>query len=231
MEDMKLSVVCCLLCFAIRQPGRDGPTMKIANGVIDRFVEFVNQKCKRQPRSFANMPASVRIGKPNGDSDKDEFTESDWGIFHHNGIDWALPLEEEIGIKFPLTYCALIMRYIFPAFEIYYKNNCSIFLWGNTPEGTDHFELRTWHTEKKEIISDELLKRGFLQIGNPTEEGNFDAVCFDLRQQRGNNDCPLVWIYHEALWINKKIQIAEKVADSFQELLEMAMSNPRNNSA
>ena len=106
----------------------------------------------------------------------------------------------------------MITRYIFPGFETE-----DIFFFGNTPEGTDYFELR------KRIfcdpgLYDTLLPKGFIQFGK-CDIADYDPICFDTNN-KSNNDYPIVQIDHEYVLCDDIIDITQQIAPSFRELIE-----------
>ncbi len=175
--------------------------------LVDIFIAKVNAGY-REPIAIDiyETPPSVLVGEP------DEYSYCDWMIKPFANEDWVEPLEQKLGHRFPIAYRSLITRYIFPGFEA-----GDIFFFGNTPEGTDYFELR------KRIFCDPglckaLLPGGFIQFGEP-ETVNYDPICFDMNRGSGG-DCPIVQIDHEGILCAGQIDIVRHIAPSFRELLD-----------
>ncbi len=107
-----------------------------------------------------------------------------------------------------MPYRSLVERYIFPTFDV-----GGLFLFGNTPEGTDYHELRVKLYENHELFPP-LLSNGYIQFANP-DTGDFDPVCFDMNRPVGVYDAPIVRIDHESILIDGQIVITDEIADSF----------------
>jgi hypothetical protein len=177
------------------------------NILVDRFVEKVNAGY-RDPISvdIYETPPSVLVGEP------DDFNFQDWLIRPYSNVDWVYPLEEKLGHGFPLAYRSLVSRYIFPGFEA-----GDIMFYGNTPEGTEYFELRN------RIFCDQplyagLSARGFIQFGK-NETACYDPICFDINRE-SDGDCPIVRIDHESILCANVIKIVYEIAPSFRVYLE-----------
>lgn len=179
--------------------------------LVDRFVAKVNSG-HREPimTEIYPTPSSVLVGGP------DEHDEYDWMIKPYTNADWVEPLEQRLGYRFPVAYRSLITRYIYPGFE--YGN---VLFFGNTPEGTDYYELRERIFNDRNMYK-ALSTSGFVQFGKP-DSVNYDPICFDMNRLSGD-DCPIVQIDHEGILCADVIDIVKQPASSFTELLDSTLS-------
>jgi hypothetical protein len=183
-----------------------GPGMDIDH-TIDLFVDCVNSDY-REPILRSDSPASVLVGEPCTDGF------SDWRIKPFETADWIDPLEKRIGFRFPALYRSLVTRYIFPSFE---TPKAGIFLFGNTPEGTDLHELRDRAVSPD--LSPILLANGYVEFAKPEDGINYDAICFDMNRLDEHGDCPIVQIEHEWILCDNRLVVVGQLAGSFAELI------------
>jgi hypothetical protein len=184
--------------------------------LVDSFVRAVNAGC-REPIIFTDLdqvpyPSSVLVGEP------DEYGGYDWAIKPYAGIDWVDSVERRLPRRFPIVYRSLISRYIFPSFEA-----GDVAFLGNTPEGTDCYELRE-RLFKDGVLSAALLRGGYIQIGNPAGV-NYDPICFV--PEGGEDDRPLVQIDHEGILIHDELHIMEEIAPSLSHLMSKVIEAGR----
>jgi hypothetical protein len=189
---------------------------QIVNGDIDALVDRFVAKVNAGPREpiaidIYRTPPSVLVGEPYDGR-------SDWMIKPYANIDWVESLENRLTHIFPVAYRSLISRYIFPGFEA-----ANIQFFGNTPEGTDHYELR------EKIFHDFCLYKtlspgGFVQFGraDPYHVG-YDPVCFNMNCVSAD-DCPIVRIDSEEILCHDVIKVISQIASSFTELLETVVN-------
>ncbi|MHB0998586.1 MAG: SMI1/KNR4 family protein [Armatimonadota bacterium] len=184
---------------------------KDIDNLVDCFVKRVNTGY-REPVSIVidKTPPSVLVGEP------DDYGFCDWMIKPCADIDWVEPLEQKLGCRFPIAYRSLTSRYIFPGFDA-----GGIFFFGNTPEGTDYWELRE-RIFLDPGIRDTLLPRGYIEFGK-RDQTIYDPICFDMNR-KSMTDCPIVQIEHEYAF-DGIIEIVCQVAPSFRELLETVVDN------
>ncbi len=67
---------------------------------------------------------------------------------------------------------------------------------------------------KDKIISQALLKEGFLQFGRSAY--SYDPICFNLRSTK---EAPIIWLDHEKILCNSQIKIVKIIANSFEEFI------------
>lgn len=181
-----------------------------ADGLVDVLVAAVNAG-PRMPLDEGHSPASVLVGEP------DHYGCHDWRIKPCSSIDWIEPLEQRLTARFPPLYRVLVTRYIFPSFEL---GQTGVFLFGNTPEGTDEYELRV-RMFADPYMSPFLLNHGYLQFGSP-DTGSYDPICFDMNRRCGS-DHPIVRIDHEEILCHDRIRASQEIASSFRALIERAI--------
>jgi hypothetical protein len=193
------------------EPWRSRPEKAASiDQLVDRFVAAVNAG-HREPASveFDGIPPSVRV------AELDEPGWYDWAIKPYAPIDWIDSVERRLPRRFPTVYRSLVARYIFPSFEA-----GDVAFLGNTPEGTDYYELRD-RIFSDGLLSAALLHGGYIQIGNPAGV-NYDPICFV--PDRGNDDDrPLVRIDHEGILIHDELQVIKKIAPSLSHLMNLVI--------
>jgi hypothetical protein len=171
--------------------------------LIDRFVERINS-APREGLFDEDVPPELRLSREAGGW-------WDWHIKATDGINWIEPLEDKLGIRFPLSFRSLVTRYQFPAFEAGPLN-----LLANTSVGV-YDELRD-RIFRDEILSQCLLRSGLIQFAVP-DTGSYDPVCFDIRRSQSNGESPIVRIDHEAILCDEQIVVLEEMAESFAEFV------------
>jgi hypothetical protein len=115
-------------------------------------------------------------------------------------------------LRFAASFRYFVANYSFPAFEF-----GSLMFFANT--GVDTFwELGT-RLFQDQHMSPQLLKAGFLQIGNPFFY-NYDPVCFDCNSPRIEKR--IVQLDHEAILQQGQLTIVKEIAPSFVDVLHAA---------
>ena len=76
---------------------------------------------------------------------------------------------------------------------------------------------------RKGSLSELLIPAGYVQIGQP-DTGSFDAVCFDLKEQRQNRECRIVQVDHEDILCNWRVRVSGELWPSFIKLVEGVLS-------
>ena len=104
------------------------------------------------------------------------------------------------------------MRYAFAPLEV-----GPVHLFANTGEPDLDEELAT-RIFADGVLSQVLLRRGFVQVGWPVG-GWYDPVCFDTNDRRGGGEYPLVHLDHEAALQHEEIRIVGRIAGSFLDLV------------
>jgi hypothetical protein len=124
---------------------------------------------------------------------------------------WLVPFEQSLPFRLPPSCRSLLLRYRFPATVAGTVN-----LFGNLDgKSYDDFAVAS---RRDPVLSSVTQSNGFIQIGRPAS-GSYDPICFDLRSRSRSGEAGIVRLDHEEILINDSIHIAEKVADSFVELL------------
>ena len=103
--------------------------------------------------------------------------------------------------KFPLIFFDFISNYNFESFEI---GDICFF-------ATDELKDEIF---KDKIISQALLKEGFLQFGRSAY--SYDPICFNLRSTK---EAPIIWLDHEKILCTSQIKIVKIIANSFEEFI------------
>lgn len=175
------------------------------NNLVDLFVRKVNNSDK-EPVYYSESSPSILVGTP------DDYDFSQWEIKPASMSSSINALEQRLGQKFPVSYCSLVSRYIFPSF-VFNK----ILLFGNTVDSKDIYEL------KKRLfadlyLSEFLISKGFIQIGIPAS-GIYDPICFDANTE-DHIEFPIVQLGHEAILQAEKVKIVKHIANSFLDLIK-----------
>ena len=83
-----------------------------------------------------------------------------------------------------------------------------------------------WELENKLFLdpnmSPDLLRAGFLQIGNPFI-GQYDPICFDGNSRTVEHR--IVQLDHEEILCNKRMTLVKDVAPSFPDLLRALLGS------
>ena len=122
---------------------------------------------------------------------------------------WVEALESKLPKRFPASFRSLVTRYTFPSFD---AGGLSFF--SNT--GMDSSEELSVAIFNDRIIAMATLKAGYIQFARP-ESGSYDPVCFDARRAVSNREFPIVQLDHEEILCRDRINVSERVADSFYQ--------------
>ena len=126
---------------------------------------------------------------------------------------WVEAIEAKFGRRLPAAYRCLLSGYGFPEFEI---NGVMIFANLNDSSPMDI----TVAPFADRVMSAWLLGRGYVQFGRPAS-GSYDPVCFDFNFDV--KEQPVVVLDHEDILLERRKVRAEKLADSFLDLLEAGL--------
>jgi hypothetical protein len=124
--------------------------------------------------------------------------------------------ERKLPKRLPQSFASFLTRYSFPAFDV-----LGIFLFGWESDSNRYTEEAS---AAKGSLSELLLPAGFVQVGRP-EGGSFDAVCFDLNEQRQNREYRIVQVDHEEILCNGKVSVSCEPWPSFITFVESALSS------
>lgn len=100
---------------------------------------------------------------------------------------WVEQLQARLARNLPRTYRDMLTRFSFSDFE-----TDEIWFFGNRD---DNLEKAIFRDPE---LHPTLLANGLVQIGCPYE-GNYDPICFDLRDAVRGREPPLVQFYHESI--------------------------------
>jgi hypothetical protein len=135
---------------------------------------------------------------------RDENNESRLGMF-----------EEKLPKRLPQSFASFLSRYSFPAFDVV---GISLFAWDS-----DSNPYTQEAAAAKGSLSELLLPAGYVQIGRP-DTGDFDAICFDMNEQRQNQEYRIVQVDHEDILCNWKVRVSGERWPSFTKLIDSALS-------
>jgi len=177
--------------------------------VVDGFVEKINTDWRlREPLPCEDVPAFLAQEATVDPQDiPDAYT--DWRIAKRDNSGRIAVLQQRTQRAFPPSFQYFLTNYCFPALD------CgSIMFFANT--GAPIY----WELENKLFLdpnmSPDLLRVGFLQIGNPFI-GQYDPICFDCNSRTVEHR--IVQLDHEEILSNKRITLVKDVATSFPDLL------------
>jgi len=144
-----------------------------------------------------------------------------WRIVPSSGADWLPALEARLPVRFPLTFTALVSRYLFPAF------GCgSIQFYGVGVTGPDaEFEELRLAMLQNPALDGFLCQHGLLPFAR-TEEGLYDRICFDFRNGSSSDEPPVVQIDHEEVLIHERIHLVRTLSPASHLLIEEMTANP-----
>lgn len=111
-------------------------------------------------------------------------------IFRHiDSAPWIESLEKLLPKRFPLSYCSLISRYAFPAFDA-----GGIHFFANTgDQSLDELSVEIFEDPN---IAQVTHANCLIQFARP-EGGSYDPICFDARRSANNREYPIVRLNHE----------------------------------
>jgi hypothetical protein len=145
-----------------------------------------------------------------------------WGVISRHPIraeDNALRLrvfQEKLPKRLPQSFESLLSRYSFPAFDVL---GITLFGWES-----DANKYLVEASAPKNSLSELLIPAGYVQIGRP-DTGDFDAICFDLRDQAQNRECRIVRVDHEDILCNWKVRVSGQLWPSFIKFVEAALTS------
>src|SRR5262245_47373634 len=139
--------------------------MKIER-LVDRVVELVNAR-PRERMVSSEVPTFLQDGESDNVS-------VGWKIVKMDNSARMEALASRLPKRFPPSFYYFISQYSFPAFE-----SLGFMLFANT--GEENFWELSNRIFADRYMSSALLKRGFIQIGNPFFY-NYDPVCFDATE-------------------------------------------------
>jgi hypothetical protein len=175
------------------------------DALIDAFVRKINHSPRRRIRE-EDVPHPLREGG------------AEFGLYYHwtiqrfDRINWIAPLEEKLPRPLPPSYKSLVNRYIFPAFEI-----DSLILLANTGKTLYHEMYMAMANDA--VTSQVLLDKGYAQFALP-QSADSDPVCFDLKADGAEGECPIVRISHTDIVVSSKVRVMEKIAPSFLQFVD-----------
>jgi hypothetical protein len=176
--------------------------------LVDAFVQRVNSR-PRQHESMEKVPEFLREESTESSADGPIEGWTSWRIVRRNNAACVDELEKQVGRPFPPSFQYFLANYSFPAFECE-----SVMFFANTGERT------FWELGQRLFcdpgMSPQLLKAGFLQIGNPFFY-NYDPVCFDC--SGSTIEKRMVQLDHEAMLIHGQVKIVKETARSFADLI------------
>jgi len=128
-----------------------------------------------------------------------------------------------VSLPYPRLFAELLAGHSFVAFEV-----AGVRI---------HSNLRGEEDNLEDLLADKLLtvtlvEAGFLPFGRP-DTGDYDRVCFDMRDRKQSLDAPVVQMDHEAILSFNQIPRPRQLADGIVQLFEKeraglsAGANPR----
>lgn len=124
--------------------------------------------------------------------------------------------ENKLPRRLPQSFSSFLSRYSFPSFNL---GGITLFPWNSMSN-----KYADEASASKGSLSELLLPAGYVQIGFP-ETGSFDAVCFDLTQQKKNREYRIVQADHEDILCNWKVRISVELWPSFITLINRVLSD------
>lgn len=122
-------------------------------------------------------------------------------------------LAAKLPKRLPQSFAALLSRYSFPSFDV---AGISLFEWESA--SNPYIDEAS---AAEGSLSELLIPAGYVQIGRP-DTGSFDAVCFDLNQ---NRECRIVKVDHEQILCNWRVRVSGVLWPSFIKLVEGVLSS------
>jgi hypothetical protein len=127
-------------------------------------------------------------------------------------------LEGKLPKRLPQSFASFLSRYSFPTFDV-----AGISLFGWESDSIAYIEEAS---AAKDSMSELLIPAGYLQIGQP-DTGSFDAICFDLNDQRQNREYRIVRVDHEDILCNWRVRISAELWPSFIKLVDGVLSSAK----
>ncbi len=127
-------------------------------------------------------------------------------------IEDLLECEAKIGHQFPNLYRAYLL-----GTRCYGMEFEGVDIFSNIPEkGLDYITSQIMGGNLYEVLSE----KNYIPIGK-IGGGNFDLICLNFNKRTKNGDCEITTCFHEDILINYEIKEMKKVADSFEDLINM----------
>ena len=189
---------------------------KTTERLVERFVQSVNAG-RRVRLNVQEVPTPCRRSI-------DENV-CDWEIVESlSEPAWVDALEERAGVRFPSAFRRLISGSLFPLFDRGPIQFYAVGLEENSPSFSFD-ELRAVMFNDP-VLTDFLLPLGLVPFARP-RTGDYDPLCFDLRERPKGDDHPIVRVDHEDIFSRRtsRLRISDKIAPSFAALLD-ALSKP-----
>ncbi len=120
---------------------------------------------------------------------------------------WIEVLQSKLPSRFPASFRSLVTRYAFASFDIGHLR-----LFGNT--GRDEEDDLNVAIFRDPTMAQVILRNGYIQFAR-TDTGSYDPICFDAEKSTANREFAIVRLDHEQILCNDRIEVVEKVADSF----------------
>lgn len=126
-------------------------------------------------------------------------------------------LYEALPARLPRLYEQLILSYRWPAIELR-----KFALLANPPGPgltglLDEMKRDRW-------LWEEMIPRGWIPFAQGPG-GEYDPVCFQVRQEKESGDCRVVQLDHEQMLCYSRIVEVEELASSFRELVELTVAD------
>jgi hypothetical protein len=137
-------------------------------------------------------------------------------IRHEDNAPRLSGLEEKLPKRLPQSFESFLSRYSFPPFDVV---GITFFGW----ESDSNLYI-TEALAAAGSLSELLIPAGYVQIGRP-DGGDFDAICFDLKQKPQNREYRIVQVDHEDILCNWKVRVTGQRWHSFISLIESALSS------
>jgi SUKH superfamily protein len=124
--------------------------------------------------------------------------------------------EKKLSKCLPQSFATFLAQYSFPTFDV-----LGISLFGWDSDANSYVQEAS---AARGSLSELMLPAGYVQIGRP-DTGDFDAVCFDLNDQKQNREHRIVQIDHEDILCNWKVRVSGELWPSFIKLMECALAS------
>lgn len=120
---------------------------------------------------------------------------------------WIEVLESRLPRRLPSSFRNLVTRFAFTSFDA-----GPLTFFGNT--GLDEENDFNVAIFADRVMAEAALKNGYIQFGRLVS-GSYDPICFDARKSEPNREFSIVRLDHEQILCNDRINVVEKVAESF----------------
>ena len=130
---------------------------------------------------------------------------------------WVERFEHKLPARLPASFRSLVTRYAFPAFDV---GALALF----PSDGRGGREELASAVFRDKVMVEVTHGAGYIQFARPAD-GSYDPVCFDTNGRARNREFPVVRLDHEAILMNSRIVVRDRVAKSFlafiQSVIEM----------